>query len=229
MLIDADKEDTRDGDLTVIGRHIKIPSRTPAEITYGDTFSDRDDSENDLSLSVLAKRIRNANECLPEDLDQQISSTSCSTPSISCSTRNVTLSVSKTQRNTWRNRHNPSEFTQLQDREGPKNQQSPLYYYKCMVNDEVIEIFVHYSNLYASQRNVIANITTSEMKCFWVYFYTAVMSWYCAVKKRQKPSEELKRAQIRKKLAMAAYFEAKTEVVKLEKIKLQLEAEELNK
>ncbi|CAK1596123.1 unnamed protein product [Parnassius mnemosyne] len=30
--------------------------RAPAEITYDDTFSDSDDSENDLSLSVLAKR-----------------------------------------------------------------------------------------------------------------------------------------------------------------------------
>ncbi|CAG4993552.1 unnamed protein product [Parnassius apollo] len=86
--------------------------RAPAEITYDDTFSDSDDSENDLSLSVLAKRIRNANECLPEHLDQQISSTSCSTPSISCSSRNVTLIVSKTQQYTWRNRHNSSEFTQ---------------------------------------------------------------------------------------------------------------------
>ncbi|CAK1582522.1 unnamed protein product [Parnassius mnemosyne] len=71
--------------------------RAPAEITYDDTFSDSDDSENDLSLPVLTKRIRNANECLPEDMDQQISSTSCSTPSISCSSRNVTLSASKTQ------------------------------------------------------------------------------------------------------------------------------------
>ncbi|CAG4965530.1 unnamed protein product [Parnassius apollo] len=48
------------------------------------------------------------------------------------------------------------------------------------------------------------------------------------IKTRQKPSEELQRAQIRKELAMAAYFEAKTEVVKLEKIKLQLEIEKLN-
>ncbi|CAG5050872.1 unnamed protein product [Parnassius apollo] len=104
--------------------------RAPAEITYDDTFSDSDDSENELSLSVLAKRIRNANECLPEDLDQQISSTSCFTPFISCSSRNVTLSVSKTQQYTWRNRHNPSEFTHWQDREGPKNLQSPLYYYE---------------------------------------------------------------------------------------------------
>ncbi|CAK1584868.1 unnamed protein product [Parnassius mnemosyne] len=51
----------------------------------------------------------------------------------------------------------------------------------------------------------------------------------CGVKKRQKPSEELLRAQISKELAMAAYFEAKTEVVKLEKVKLQLEIEKLNK
>ncbi|CAG4992183.1 unnamed protein product [Parnassius apollo] len=52
---------------------------------------------------------------------------------------------------------------------------------------------------------------------------------YKPVKKRQKPSEELLRAQISKELAMAAYFEAKTEVVKLEKVKLQLEIEKLNK
>ncbi|CAG5051346.1 unnamed protein product [Parnassius apollo] len=51
---------------------------------------------------------------------------------------------------------------------------------------------------------------------------------YKPLNKRQKPSEELQRAQIRKELAMAAYFEAKTEVVKLEKIKLQLEIEKLN-
>ncbi|CAK1585792.1 unnamed protein product [Parnassius mnemosyne] len=52
---------------------------------------------------------------------------------------------------------------------------------------------------------------------------------YKPLKKRQKPSEELLRAQISKELAMAAYFEAKTEVVKLEKVKLQLEIEKLNK
>ncbi|CAK1590741.1 unnamed protein product [Parnassius mnemosyne] len=52
---------------------------------------------------------------------------------------------------------------------------------------------------------------------------------YKPLKKRQKPSEELLRAQISKELAMAAYFEAKTEVVKPEKVKLQLEIEKLNK
>ncbi|CAG5041188.1 unnamed protein product [Parnassius apollo] len=51
---------------------------------------------------------------------------------------------------------------------------------------------------------------------------------YKPLKKLQKPSEELQRAKIRKGLAMAAYFESKTEVVKLEKIKLQLEIEKLN-
>ncbi|CAG4971016.1 unnamed protein product [Parnassius apollo] len=78
-------EDSGDEEFVTLHNLPDSQLRAPAEITYDDIFSDRDDSENVLSLPVLAKRTRNANECLPEDLNQQISSTSCSTPSISCS------------------------------------------------------------------------------------------------------------------------------------------------
>lgn len=64
---------------------------------------------------------------------------------------------------TWRNRHNPEDYSQWQTYQGPNNLQSPLYYYDVMIDEELL---VYYTNIHAGQKNNIGNVTTSEMKCF---------------------------------------------------------------
>ncbi|XP_061723595.1 piggyBac transposable element-derived protein 3-like [Cydia pomonella] len=132
--------------------------RAPAEAIYS-SYSENEDSEDDLSLSTLAKKMRTTTENSHENENEP----SVSNPRIS-STR--LPNVLKSQQYKWVNQDNPRERRQWQDREEPKNRQSPMYYYECMMNDEIIELLVYYTNLYASQKNAVGNVTISEMKCF---------------------------------------------------------------
>lgn len=101
--------------------------------------SESDDSEDDLPLSELAKRRRvGAN----------------------------TLTVKKNNQYKWGDVHAPNEMSQWQNVQGPKNLQSPMKYFESMVTNEVIELLVHFTNLYAAQKNVVANVSAAEMRCF---------------------------------------------------------------
>lgn len=105
-----------------------------------------------MPLSHLAKR-----RC-SESVTQETSITD--SPVVSTST------VPKNQKYTWRNRHDPREYPQWQNDQAPKYLQSPMYYYEALMNNEIIDLFVHYTNIFAHQKNKTGNITQAEMKCF---------------------------------------------------------------
>lgn len=50
--------------------------------------------------------------------------------------------------------------------EGPVNDMKPIDYFECMFDNDVIEMLVKYTNLYATQKNKDGNVSCSEMRCF---------------------------------------------------------------
>ncbi|CAK1594069.1 unnamed protein product [Parnassius mnemosyne] len=127
-----------------------------------------DSDEDSVPLSSLAKRSRTTNEPLIVEGRQPEPSTSNSAPVISSTSAVpfVDPTVPKNQNYTWRNRHNPHDRPQWQNNHGPRQLQTPMYYFDCMFDDCVIKLLVKYTNIYAIQKNKLGNVTTSEMKCF---------------------------------------------------------------
>ncbi|CAG5056392.1 unnamed protein product [Parnassius apollo] len=131
--------------------------RAPAEVT----FHMSSDEEDDVPLSSLSKRRRTMDLTL-EDSDAVPSCNS----DVSTNSTFVQPTVPRNQTYRWKNRHIPNHFNQWNDEQSPKNLQSPLYYFDCLFNNNVIELLVRYTNLYAGQRNKVGKVTVSEMKCF---------------------------------------------------------------
>lgn len=126
--------------------------RADAELEFINDESS--DEEDNIPLIHLAKILRNE-----EALE------ACSSNLSDVSETNMPT-VPKNQQYTWRNRHNPKNFPEWQDVQNPNNLQSPLFYFDTMFDDNVIQLLVQYTNTYASQKNKIGNVSTSEMKCF---------------------------------------------------------------
>lgn len=130
--------------------------RAPAEIDCMSSDSEEDD--DDIPLSVLAKRAR---------IREEPSISSLATTSISPSTVPfIDPTVSKTQKYIWRSRHIPSEMREWEENQGPIYPQTPMFYFDCMFGDGVIDLLVKYTNIYATQNNKLGNVTNSEMKVF---------------------------------------------------------------
>lgn len=120
-----------------------------------------------MPLSSLSKKRRTMD--MTADGSDAIASSSTASPTtsgVATSSTFVQPSVPRNQTYRWRNRHIPNQFNQWNDEQGPRYLQPPLYYFDCMFNDNVIELLVRYTNLYAGQRNKVGNVTVSEMKCF---------------------------------------------------------------
>lgn len=78
----------------------------------------------------------------------------------------VQPTVRKDQKYNWRNFHTPRGYERWGDDQGPRNLQPPMYYLEVMLDESFFELLVHYTNLYAGQKNKTGNVITSEMKCF---------------------------------------------------------------
>lgn len=49
---------------------------------------------------------------------------------------------------------------------GPKNNLTPVQQFRQFLDSEVIEMITQYTNLYASQKGRIGDVTSDEMMCF---------------------------------------------------------------
>ncbi|CAG4968921.1 unnamed protein product [Parnassius apollo] len=154
---DVTDEDSEDEEFVALQNLPGSQLRAPAEVT----FHMSSDEEDDVPLSSLSKRRRTMDLTL-EDSDVV---PSCSSD-VSTNSTFVQPTVPRNQTYRWKNRHIPNHFNQWNDEQGPKNLQSPLYYFDCLFNNNVIELLVRYTNLYAGQRNKVGKVTVSEMKCF---------------------------------------------------------------
>ncbi|CAG4962968.1 unnamed protein product [Parnassius apollo] len=154
---DVTDEDSGDEEFVALQNLPGSQLRAPAEVT----FHMSSDEEDDVPLSSLSKRRRTMDLTL-EDSDAVPSCTS----DVSTNSKFVQPTVPRNQTYRWKNRHIPNHFNQWNDEQGPKNLQSPLYYFDCLFNNNVIESLVRYTNLYAGQRNKVGKVTVSEMKCF---------------------------------------------------------------
>ncbi|KAF9407002.1 hypothetical protein HW555_012826 [Spodoptera exigua] len=122
--------------------------------------SDSSDEEDNIPLSELSKARRTE----IDDLPTTASSSAVDVPVTSCNTRQPT--VQKTQKYTWQNRHTPKQYESWRDDQTPRNLQPPMYYFDLMFDIKIFEMLVHYTNIYAAQRNKTGNVSVSEMKCF---------------------------------------------------------------
>ncbi|XP_036317370.1 piggyBac transposable element-derived protein 3-like [Rhagoletis pomonella] len=126
-----------------------------------------DSDDDDVPLCSLAKRSRTTEEPITEERQTE-PSTSSSAPIISrpSAVPFVDPTVPNNEKYIWRNRHNPRDQLEWQENQGPRYPQTPVYYFDCMFGDGVIDLLVTYTNIYATQKNKVGNVTSSEMKCF---------------------------------------------------------------
>nr|CAH7758611.1 unnamed protein product [Callosobruchus chinensis] len=71
-----------------------------------------------------------------------------------------------------------SSFPEWQQKYGPKNCLSPLELFSLFIDDEVINLIVKFSNLYAMQHNRQGDITTSEIRCFIGILLLSGYNWF---------------------------------------------------
>lgn len=58
------------------------------------------------------------------------------------------------------------EIPEWREQNGPSNMSTPLQLFESFFDVEVINLIVSYSNIYAANKNLPADITTKEIKCF---------------------------------------------------------------
>ncbi|XP_036327532.1 uncharacterized protein LOC118740145 [Rhagoletis pomonella] len=156
-------EDSGDEEIVTLNNLPGSQLRASAEIEYMSSDSDDDD----VPLCSLAKRSRTTEEPITEERQTE-PSTSSSAPIISrpSAVPFVDPTVPNNEKYIWRNRHNPRDQLEWQENQGPRYPQTPVYYFDCMFGDGVIDLLVTYTNIYATQKNKVGNVTSSEMKCF---------------------------------------------------------------
>ncbi|XP_028159394.1 piggyBac transposable element-derived protein 3-like, partial [Ostrinia furnacalis] len=170
----ADVTDEDSGDENIVLLH-NLPGtqlRAHAEIHYGSS----DSEEDDLPLHELAKRQRiDRGSTSGMQQDSQV-------PTTSTQPTELTTVVPKNKSYTWVSRNiHPSSKT-WEDKQSVALKQTPLYYFECLFDCEIIHLFVEYTNLYATQKNKAGNVTKEEMKCF---FGILLFSGYVVLPRRQ--------------------------------------------
>lgn len=111
-----------------------------------------------------------------------LSSSNCQQPEPSTSPERLERPiVPKTKSYSWTTRDIRPADNPWIEKQGPPMQNNPLYYFNCLFDEDIINLFVEYTNLYCSQKNKIGNVTASEMKCF---FGILLLSGYVHVPRR---------------------------------------------
>lgn len=152
----ADVTDEDSGDENQVLLH-NLPGsqlRAPAEIDHNTS----DESEDEIPLAQLSKRPRiepSSSEFLSE---QAMSSGVQELVSKTIVPKNKTYN--------WISRDIRPVHLPWKPRSGASFQKSPLYYFECMFDNSIIQLLVLYTNLYATQKNKVGNVTSDEMKCF---------------------------------------------------------------
>lgn len=148
--------------------------RAPATVHYSDDSALSNDSDDDMCLAQLAKEGRgSANQFASTSKGLSLSR---ATP-----TTQPTTSVLKTKTYSWVNRDIRPKDCDWKDKTHVHYKNTATYYFNTLFDDEVIDLFVQYTNLYASQKNKQGYITRDEMRCF---FGILLYSGYVVVPRR---------------------------------------------
>lgn len=146
--------------------------RTQAELQYD--FSESED--DDLPLHQLAKRLRRGSDVIRQNLEVPTTSTQ----TISQPTAETV--IPKNKEYSWSSRDIQPRSTNWNYMEGATFKQTPLYYFECLFDNSIISMFVKYTNMYATQKNKLGNVTNEEMQTF---FGILLFSGYVIVPRRQ--------------------------------------------
>lgn len=151
----ADVTDEDSGDENYVTLH-NLPGsqlRAPAELCCR-SADDSGEDDDDVPLIQLSKRRRVTAEESP------------STSKSNETTSGVIISKNKSYK--WTSRDIHPTFDPWLDMQTSATHFTPLQYFEMLFGDDIINMLVHYTNLYAAQKNASKpiNVSTDEMRCF---------------------------------------------------------------
>lgn len=126
-----------------------------SEAVVNSAFDEEYDSEDDICLAQLAKRIK---------------------------TTNRIVKASEPRKYIWEKRDIEPSLPIWKEVSGCKIELSPMEAFLLFFDDEIIELFVKYTNKYATDHNREGNVHGDEMRCF---FGILLLSGYVIVPRRE--------------------------------------------